>query len=92
MPMSMPEKMLPFWLSIRRETDGVAVPGAGLRFFTTRVTLTVPFGRLAAGVNVTDCPVRSALAIVSMPAVSRVLFVSSSSCTAPPASAMTRIL
>src|SRR2546426_5025603 len=60
-------------------------------FFTVYVTVTLPFGRVAAGVNVTDGTVRSGRTTLSTPVVSRSLFASSASSTAPALSAVTRM-
>src|SRR4029077_6630864 len=76
----------------RPEVDAGAVPGAGERFLTTWVMETLPLARLVAGVNVTDCTVRSGRTTLRMTADRNVLLVSSASTTALAGSAMKRSL
>src|SRR5690349_11122744 len=87
-----PTTLLLSLLRNRLELDAGAVPGAGERFLTTWVTLTLPLALLAAGVNVTDVTVRSGRTTLRITVDRNVLFVSSASATALAGSAMKRSL
>src|SRR2546430_1105923 len=80
LPVASPPPFFSVYITLR------LLPGA------TPVTVTLPLVRLAAGVNVTDCTVRSGRTTLRITADRKVLLVSSASTTALAGSAMKRSL